>query len=51
MGSLVEDPVFFTAVEIEAFECVDGLAQRELRIVRPQHDVIDPNVANRPYEL
>ena len=48
---LVENPVLFAAVEIEALECVDALAQRELRIVRPQHNVIDPNVANRPYKL
>src|ERR1700722_18642848 len=38
--SLVENPVLFAAVETEGFECIDGLAQRELRIVRPQHYVI-----------
>src|ERR1700730_172324 len=48
---LLENLVFFAALEIEALECIDGLAQRELRIVRTQHHMIDPDVANRPYEL
>ena len=49
--SPVENTVLLAAAEIEALECVDGLAQRELRVVRPQHNMIDPDIANRPYKL